>query len=93
MPTEYLVLLSFYGLLSLVIFCFYGVDKFAAIRGKQRIRESTLHILSLVGGWPGAMLGQAVFRHKTKKLRFLVVFWLTIMVNLVCLAGVVFLTY
>ncbi|QRV24584.1 DUF1294 domain-containing protein [Marinomonas foliarum] len=73
---------SFYGFLSLVTFCFYGVDKSAAKRGKQRVPESTLHLLSLFGGWLGAMLGQKVFRHKTKKRRFLVVFWLTFLINI-----------
>ncbi|WP_421850400.1 DUF1294 domain-containing protein [Marinomonas sp.] len=89
MPIEYLVLLSFYVSLSLITFCFYGVDKSAAKRGKQRIRESTLHLLSLFGGWFGALLGQKVFRHKTKKLPFLLVFWLTVIVNIV-VTGCVF---
>ncbi|QNT04775.1 MULTISPECIES: DUF1294 domain-containing protein [Marinomonas] len=87
MSVEYLVLLSGYGLLSLITFCFYGVDKSAARRGRQRVRESTLHVLSLMGGWPGALLGQKVFHHKTKKVRFLVVFWLSVMVNLAVLWG------
>jgi uncharacterized membrane protein YsdA (DUF1294 family) len=72
---------SIYGFLSLITFCVYGLDKSAAKRGKQRVRESTLHFLSLFGGWFGALLGQKVFRHKTKKMRFLVVFCLTVVVN------------
>ncbi|WP_219702907.1 DUF1294 domain-containing protein [Marinomonas lutimaris] len=72
---------SIYGFLSLITFCVYGLDKSAAKRGKQRVRESTLHLLSLFGGWFGALLGQKVFRHKTKKMRFLVVFWLTVVMN------------
>jgi uncharacterized membrane protein YsdA (DUF1294 family) len=85
MSMEYLVLLSGYGLLSLITFCFYGVDKSAARRGRQRVRESTLHVLSLMGGWPGAILGQKIFHHKTKKLRFIVIFWLMMIVNIVVL--------
>ena len=77
------LLLVFYGVMSLITFCFYGADKSAAKRGKQRIRESTLHFLSLFGGWPGAMIGQKTFRHKTKKRRFRVIFWLTVLVNVV----------
>lgn len=71
---------TFYGCLSLVTFCVYGMDKSAAKRGKQRVPESTLHLLSLLGGWFGALLGLKVFRHKTKKRRFLVIFWLTFLV-------------
>ena len=72
---------SIYGFLSLITFCVYGLDKSAAKRGKQRVRESTLHFLSLFGGWFGALLGQKVFRHKTKKMCFLAVFWLTVVMN------------
>ena len=81
MVDSLLLLFFFYGSISLVTFCFYGVDKSAAKRGKHRIRESMLHFLSLFGGWFGALLAQKVFRHKTKKRRFLVVFWLTVAVN------------
>ncbi|WP_369920944.1 DUF1294 domain-containing protein [Marinomonas polaris] len=84
------LLLVFYGSLSLITFCFYGVDKSAAKRGKQRIRESTLHLLSLFGGWFGALLGQKVFRHKTKKWRFLLVFWLTVVVNVATMGYAVY---
>ena len=84
------LLLAFYGSLSLITFCFYGADKSAAKRGKQRVRESTLHLLSLFGGWFGALLGQKVFRHKTKKMRFLVVFWLTVVVNVTTMGYAVY---
>ncbi|MDE8602709.1 DUF1294 domain-containing protein [Marinomonas sp. RSW2] len=87
MPMNYLALLAFCGLLSLISFCLYGLDKSAAKRGKQRIRESTLHFLSLFGGWPGAMLGQKMFRHKTKKRRFRVIFWLTVLLNIILWGG------
>lgn len=93
MPMEYLVLLAFYGLLSLMTFCLYGLDKSAARRGKWRVQESTLHFLSLFGGWPGAMLGQRVFRHKTKKLRFRVIFWFTVIINFIFFGGVIYLMY
>ncbi|MGO2235182.1 DUF1294 domain-containing protein [Marinomonas sp. UCMA 3892] len=81
---------SVYGILSLITFCFYGVDKSAAKHGKQRIRESTLHLLSLFGGWFGALLGQKVFRHKTKKWHFLLVFWLTVVVNVTTMGYAVY---
>lgn len=46
---------------------FYHGDKTAAQRGGSRVAESTLHLLELAGGWPGALLAQRLFRHKTTK--------------------------
>lgn len=53
----------------------YAMDKSAAVGGGWRIRESRLHLLALVGGWPGALLAQQVLRHKTSKAGFRGVFW------------------
>jgi uncharacterized membrane protein YsdA (DUF1294 family) len=46
-----------------------------------------LHLLALLGGWPGAVLGQQLFRHKTKKVVFRLVLWLILALHLtlVCL--------
>lgn len=70
-----------YALASLVTFIAYGVDKSAARNNRWRTRESTLHTLGLIGGWPGALLAQRVYRHKSKKREFQVVFWATVLVN------------
>ena len=67
--------------LSLVTFFAYWSDKRSAQGGKWRISESTLHILEFAGGWPGALLGQRRYRHKTSKLSFQVVFWLIILLH------------
>ncbi|WP_040500587.1 DUF1294 domain-containing protein, partial [Ideonella sp. B508-1] len=48
-----------------------------------RTPESTLHWMGLLCGWPGALLAQQVLRHKTSKTSFIVVFWLTVLVNVV----------
>ncbi len=60
--------------LSLVSFLFYGYDKHQAVNHSGRIPEAVLHGLALAGGTPGALAGQLVFRHKTQKLSFRVVF-------------------
>ena len=60
--------------MSFIAFVFYGYDKRQAIRNRLRVPEVILHMLALLGGTPGAFLGQLVFRHKTKKLRFRIVF-------------------
>lgn len=76
-----LVLLGAYALLSIVTFVAYGLDKSAAEGRRWRTPESTLHLLSLAGGWPGALAGQHVFRHKTRKQPFRTIFWLTVIAN------------
>ena len=70
-----------YLALSLLTFVFYWFDKQQAQRGGQRTPENTLHLLSLLGGWPGAVFAQQILRHKTKKQSFRQVFWLTCFVN------------
>jgi uncharacterized membrane protein YsdA (DUF1294 family)/cold shock CspA family protein len=65
-----------------VAFCMYYFDKTAARRGGQRTPENMLHLASLLGGWPGALLAQQRFRHKTAKRSFQMVFWATVVINL-----------
>lgn len=72
---------GFYALMSVVSFIAYAVDKSAARRGAWRTAESTLHLLALAGGWPGALVAQRIFRHKTKKKLFQLVFWLAVVAN------------
>ena len=71
------------GVLSLVTLVAYGADKSAARKGTWRTPERTLHVLSLAGGWPGALLGQHWFRHKTKKASFQLIFRMTVVLNVV----------
>lgn len=78
-----------YLALSLWSFVLYALDKSAARSGRWRIRERTLHVWALLGGWPGALLAQHVLRHKSSKVSFRAVFWLTVLVNL---AGLVLLS-
>jgi uncharacterized membrane protein YsdA (DUF1294 family) len=56
----------------------YALDKRRAQVGEWRVPESTLHLLELAGGWPGAWLAQHWLRHKCAKGSFLVVFWLIV---------------
>jgi uncharacterized membrane protein YsdA (DUF1294 family) len=59
----------------------YRGDKFAAQSGAWRTRERTLHVLSVMGGWPGALIAQALLRHKSRKLSFQIVFATTVVLN------------
>jgi len=60
---------------SLLTFCAYAFDKSAAMNRRWRTSEDALHMLSLAGGWPGALIAQRLFHHKSKKLTFQVMFW------------------
>ena len=66
---------------SIITFVVYAFDKSAAQRGEWRTSEGTLHLLSLVGGWPGAIFAQQKLRHKSKKQEFRFVFWITVLLN------------
>jgi uncharacterized membrane protein YsdA (DUF1294 family)/cold shock CspA family protein len=72
--------------LSITAFFIYGFDKSQAQRGGLRVPEAILHVLSLLGGSPGAFAAMRVFHHKTSKTSFQVVFWLIVAVQLGVLA-------
>ena len=65
----------------------YGYDKRQAIVGRTRIPELVLHATALCGGSPGALLGQGLFRHKTRKSRFQVVFVAIVLLQVATLCG------
>lgn len=71
--------------LSAATFIAYAADKSAASSGTWRTPESTLHMLALAGGWPGALLAQQFLRHKSTKQPFRQVFWATALLNVVAL--------
>lgn len=73
--------LAVYLALSAVTFAAYALDKSAARRGGWRTAESRLHLLALLGGWPGALVAQATLRHKSRKQPFRTVFWGTVVLN------------
>lgn len=81
----WVLVLAVYGVLSLITFIVYAIDKSAARKGQWRIKERTLHLLALCGGWPGAFYAQHRLRHKSSKLSFKRVFWLTCLINIVVL--------
>ncbi len=82
LPAGDVVLLS-----SLLTWLIYGADKLAARKAWRRVPETTLLVLGLVGGWPGAILGQQCFRHKTQKQPFRTWFFISVALNVAALAG------
>lgn len=79
---------ALYGLASAACFLAYALDKAAATAGRWRTPESTLLLLGLVGGWPGAILAQQLLRHKTSKASFRAAFWGTVLLNVVAFVAI-----
>ena len=75
------LILGVYLIISLVTFLVYAFDKQAAKDGAWRTSEGTLHVMSLVGGWPGALIAQQTLRHKSRKQSFRSLFWVTVFLN------------
>ncbi|MFN4261123.1 MAG: DUF1294 domain-containing protein [Gemmataceae bacterium] len=67
---------------------YYGYDKWQARRGGRRVPENVLHALALGGGSPGAYLAMRLFRHKTVKGGFRIVFWLIVLAQAALLVWV-----
>lgn len=60
----YLIIINIVGFLAMYI------DKQKAKRGKWRIPENTLLIITVLGGGVGTIAGMYTFRHKTQKPKF-----------------------
>lgn len=71
-------------LLSINIYQFLlmGIDKLLAIKKKNRISEKTLLLNSLIGGSIGSIIGMYTFRHKTKKLKFQILYPLFLIIHI-----------
>lgn len=79
--SSYWILIGYISL-SIVTFAVYAHDKSAAQKQVWRTKEANLHLLGLLGGWPGALWAQKILRHKSQKQPFKTLLWLTIMINI-----------
>jgi uncharacterized membrane protein YsdA (DUF1294 family) len=79
-------LIAYFISVNIATFFVFGVDKILAIKQKIRVPEKTLHTLSFIGGFTGALIGKYLFRHKiNKKIFYLIevfnilafIIWLT----------------
>lgn len=75
-------IIPYYIMISIFTFFIYSKDKDYAEAGSWRISEKTLHLLSILGGWSGALIAQDKLQHKSSKFSFKIVFFLTILLNL-----------
>lgn len=86
--TAFMLFILFHLLLiNFFTFCAYGRDKQCAKRGEWRIPEIQLHTLELLGGTIGAVAGQKIFHHKSKKKSYKATFYAVLVIQ----AGIVWL--
>ncbi|MET6677888.1 DUF1294 domain-containing protein [Citrobacter amalonaticus] len=81
----FVIWLLLVNILTLVI---YGADKIAARKAWRRVPEFTLLVVGVVGGWPGAIVGQQLFRHKTQKQPFKTYFIVSVILSISVMAAV-----
>ena len=85
------VLWSYLICINIITIAVYGIDKRSAVRGKWRIRVSTLLGLAAAGGSVGALLGMHLFHHKTRKIRFSVGIPVIFVFQIAAMSGVIYL--
>lgn len=59
-------------IISLISIAVTAYDKSAAVKGKWRVRESTLILLSVLGGSVAMLITMKIIRHKTKHSKFMI---------------------
>lgn len=81
-------LVAWFLLANILTLVIYGADKMAARKAWRRVPELTLLAFGVVGGWPGAIMGQQLFRHKTQKQPFKTYFILSVIISVSVMAAV-----
>ncbi len=74
--------------LNLATFFAYWQDKYAAQQRRWRVKENTLHLWGLAGGWGGAWFAQQVLRHKSSKKSFRSAYWASVVIHCGGAAGI-----
>lgn len=67
-----------YATLSAATFAAFAWDKWRAPRNQERVAEGTLHLLEMLGGWPGGLAAQQWLRHKNRKRSYQIRFWIIV---------------
>ena len=77
-------ILIYFVIINLIGFLMMWYDKHQAKWGNWRVPEKTLFMITFLGGGIGTLTGMYTFRHKTKKMRFVIGFP-TILISEICL--------
>lgn len=74
---------AYLTIINILSFILYGIDKLKAIKKKERISEKTLILIGILGGSIGSLIGMNLFRHKTKKLKFIISLPLILIIHII----------
>lgn len=86
----FLIYLVIMNLLTILMF---KIDKYKAEKNKWRIKESTLHFLSFMGGSIGAVFAEKKFHHKNAKKSFYLITYLALLVDCLTFIAIVYFIY
>ncbi|MDO5541454.1 MAG: DUF1294 domain-containing protein [Eubacteriales bacterium] len=81
------IIIVYWGVISIITFAAFGIDKWKAVKGKWRIPEKDLFLMAAFGGTAGAVVGMMVFHHKTKKYKFTIGMPLLLTVQILVVIG------
>jgi len=80
-------------IMNLLTILMFKIDKYKAEKNKWRIKESTLHFLSFMGGSLGAIFAEKKFHHKNAKKSFYLVTYLSVLVDVIVLVAIIYFVY
>lgn len=76
--------------INIITFVTMWVDKKKAKKGSRRISEKTLFTLVFLGGGIGGIAGMYTFRHKTKKIKFVIGFPAIVIIETITIISMIF---
>ena len=75
-------MLKYLIIINILEFFLMGIDKLKAIKQSWRIPEKTLLLIAFLGGSLGGIIGMIIFHHKTKKIKFKILYPLFLLINI-----------
>ena len=77
------IIIYYFILVNIGNFVLFAIDKHLSVKNKERIPESTLILLSAMGGALGGLCSMYIFRHKTKHAKFYISLPLFLMLHII----------
>lgn len=96
MTYEQIILIIYIGymvLMSIIAFFFFGNDKSLSKKQNVRIKEKTLLSIVAFGGGFGGIFGSSLFKHKTNKIYFTIIIYLSALIQVAVLIALLYVAY